>query len=93
MTALEIARRVQAREVSAEEVVGVALDRARATADLNAFVSLNDRALEAAREIDARVARGEPVGPLAGLGVGVVVLGLGLLSGGGAARAPEGGPA
>lgn len=40
-------------------------------AELNAVVTLNPSALDEARAIDARIARGEPVGPLAGVPVGI----------------------
>ena len=68
MTAFEIARRVQNREHSAEEVVGLALERAQAN-DLNIFLSVSDTALQEARVLDQRIARGEAVGPLAGVPV------------------------
>lgn len=68
MMALETARRIQNRQVSAEEVVRQALDGVRAD-DLNIFISANDAALEQARALDARIARGEKVGPLAGVPV------------------------
>jgi aspartyl-tRNA(Asn)/glutamyl-tRNA(Gln) amidotransferase subunit A len=68
MTALETARRIRNRQVSAEEVVQQALQNAQVD-DLNIFISLSDSALEQARALDARIARGEQVGPLAGVPV------------------------
>ncbi len=71
-TAAETARRVRARERSAEEVVAEALQRVeRLNGALNAIVTLNPRAVAEAREVDRRLAAGEAVGPLAGLPVGI----------------------
>lgn len=69
MSASELHGKLVSREVSAEEAARAHLDRA-ITIDgrLNAFVALHrGEALEAARRIDERRARGEDVGPLAGL--------------------------
>jgi Asp-tRNA(Asn)/Glu-tRNA(Gln) amidotransferase A subunit family amidase len=54
---------------TATQRVKTALAEAHATQDtLNAFISLEDEpALERAADIDARIARGEDVGPLAGV--------------------------
>ena len=56
---------------TATDRVQEALEKAHATQDtLNAFISIDDeRALERATEIDARIERGEDVGPLAGVPV------------------------
>ncbi len=71
-TASAIATAVRARQVSAVEVVAAALDRVeRANAELNAVVTLNPRAVDEARAIDARVAAGEDAGLLAGVPVGI----------------------
>lgn len=60
-------------EAGAEEMVGAALDRIGETDPvLNAFISVRgDEALEEASRIDRNRARGEPVGPLAGLPIAV----------------------
>ncbi len=61
------------RRSSAEEMVSASLDRI-ATVDpqLNAFIAVRaDAALTEAREIDAGRARGDDVGPLAGLPIAV----------------------
>lgn len=71
-SAVEIARHVRGRERSAVEVVRQALDRIEAGADLNAFLqTFPERALAAAADIDARLGRGEQVGPLAGVPVAI----------------------
>jgi aspartyl-tRNA(Asn)/glutamyl-tRNA(Gln) amidotransferase subunit A len=71
MDAVTIARDVRARRTSATEVCRAALAAAdRANPRLNAFLQVfDDRAIEQAAAIDARVARGEDPGPLAGVPV------------------------
>jgi amidase len=59
LTALGLARRIAARELSAEEVVRAHLERIEETKAINAVVALNPRALD-----DARAA---PDGPLHGV--------------------------
>ncbi len=72
LPATELAARVAAREVSAEEVVSAALDRiGRHNPVVNAVVTLSPRALDDARAIDRRLARDEDPGPLAGVPVGI----------------------
>jgi amidase len=67
----ELARMIRDREISAEELMRIHLDRIdRVNPAVNALVTLvPDSALAAAREVDARLTRGEAVGPLAGLPV------------------------
>ena len=70
--AVELARRVRARELSPVEVVEAALARvARVNGPLNAVVTLNQGVLDQARDLEQRLARGEYPGPLAGLPVGI----------------------
>jgi amidase len=68
-TAREIVRRIHAREISSVEVMEAHLRQIEGlNPELNAIVILcPERALEAAREADAALARGEPSGPLFGL--------------------------
>jgi amidase len=71
-SAADIARRVRAREISPVEVVDEALARiGKYNGTLNAIVTLNPRALDEAREIEWRIAKGDDVGPLAGVPVGI----------------------
>jgi amidase len=71
-TATEIAARVRAREISPVEVVDEALARiSRLNGVLNAVVTLNPRALDDARDLEWRIAKGDEVGPLAGVPVGI----------------------
>ncbi|MEM1179044.1 MAG: amidase family protein [Acidobacteriota bacterium] len=69
LTAAELAERIRSRQSSAVEVVGAHLGRIEAiNPAINAVVTLDaDRALEAARNADAAVARGDRLGPLHGV--------------------------
>lgn len=67
-----IARDVASGARRAEDVVGGALAAVNArNGEINAIVTLNPHALDEARVIDARVAAGLAVGPLAGVPVGI----------------------
>ena len=71
-SATDLARAIASRQISAREVLEAALQRVeRHNGALNAIVTLNPRALDDARAVDARLAAGEPVGPLAGVPVGI----------------------
>ncbi len=72
-TVSALAAKVAAGEVTSRALVEVALARIEATnGELNAFVALDgESALAQADAIDARVAAGEDVGPLAGVPLGV----------------------
>ncbi|WP_088288306.1 amidase [Kineosporia sp. A_224] len=71
-SAVSIAAAIRRREISAEEVVREAIDRAGTAAPLRALVWRNDeQALERAQETDAAIARGEDVGPFAGVPIPV----------------------
>lgn len=69
----EIAVLVARGDVSAKEVLEVFLERIEQfNEELNAFVYLDlDDAREQATDIDRRISRGEQVGPLAGIPIGV----------------------
>ena len=64
-----LAGRIRDRAISAEEVTSAAIARAEALQPtLNAFIRLEaETALEQARTVDERLAKGEDVGPLAGV--------------------------
>ena len=70
-TAAELAGRIASREVSSEEVTRAHLDRiTEVDGEINAFLHIGaDEALAAARSVDARLAAGEELGPLAGVPV------------------------
>ena len=69
MSAVEMARRIAAREVSSRAVVDACLARiAEVNPRLHAVVALRtDAALAEADEADRKVSRGEPCGPLHGV--------------------------
>lgn len=69
----DLAGRVRAGEISSRELTEHALARIEATnPEVNAFVAVDaEQALAQAADIDARVAAGEELGPLAGLPLGV----------------------
>lgn len=68
-SAAQIARLIRTREISAVEVTAHAIARIEArNGSLNAFVHTDfDKARERAAGLDARIAAGEDVGPLAGV--------------------------
>ncbi|HEX2463106.1 MAG TPA: amidase family protein [Thermoanaerobaculia bacterium] len=71
-SATAIRRLIDRREVSAREVVEASLRRIEEkNGEINAVVTLDPRALDAAAALDQRLARGEPAGPLHGLPVGI----------------------
>jgi aspartyl-tRNA(Asn)/glutamyl-tRNA(Gln) amidotransferase subunit A len=68
-TAAELAARIAARELSAVEVTQAHLDRiAEVDGEVHAFLHVDRaRALSAAAAVDAKLAAGETLGPLAGV--------------------------
>src|SRR5437667_2981180 len=71
-SATELARLVRSREVSPVEVIEACLERVeRYNPAVNAVVTLNPRALDDAGDLELRLVRGEEVGLLAGLPVGI----------------------
>jgi amidase len=71
MSAVEMARRLRAKEVSAREVLDAHLRQIeRVNPKVNAIVTLvAEQARENARQADERLAKGEAIGPLHGLPV------------------------
>src|SRR5262245_32946290 len=74
-SATDLAALVRSRQLSAKEVTTNALTRlARVNPAINAVVTeFPDEALKAAQQIDERLARGEQVGPLAGVPITIKV--------------------
>jgi aspartyl-tRNA(Asn)/glutamyl-tRNA(Gln) amidotransferase subunit A len=68
-TAIELAAKIKARELSSVEVIRTHLERIAAVDPaVHAFLHIDaERALRAATRIDTKIARGEHVGPLAGV--------------------------
>ena len=73
LTAHAAAEKIRRQEIKAEELVHTVLDRIEKVEDtINAFVTINDAdALNRAKEIDSKIARGEKLGKLAGLPIAV----------------------
>ncbi|MBX2995645.1 MAG: Asp-tRNA(Asn)/Glu-tRNA(Gln) amidotransferase subunit GatA [Bdellovibrionaceae bacterium] len=68
----DIAGAVQGKKVSAREVTKFFFDRAeKLDPKLNSYIQLNDKALDEASSLDARIVKGENVGPLAGVPFGI----------------------
>ncbi len=72
-TAYEICRAIRERRMTAEQAAQECLDAIRnLDGQIQAFLWVNEQgAMEAARQIDKRIAAGEVVGPLAGLPIAV----------------------
>ena len=75
LTAHELHDMIKARKVSSREITQSVLERISAVEDkVKAFVTITgDQALETARAVDERIARGEEIGPLAGIPVAIKV--------------------
>jgi amidase len=72
LPASELRRELGARELSATDIADACLARVeRLNGTLNAVVTLNPRLRDDARELDRRLAHGEPPGLLCGLPVGI----------------------
>ncbi|MFN7454266.1 MAG: Asp-tRNA(Asn)/Glu-tRNA(Gln) amidotransferase subunit GatA [Pseudobdellovibrionaceae bacterium] len=71
-TASQLASKIQSKELSAREVAKYFYERAQSLNEkLNAFITFNEKILKDAEEIDQRVSRGESLGRLAGVPLGV----------------------
>lgn len=72
LTVKTIADRVQKGDLKAQDLVAESLKRAKQSQkDLNAFITIDDGAIEKAKEVDAAVKAGKKVGKLAGLPIAV----------------------
>ncbi len=72
LSAIELGRRIASGALSSVEVTRYFLDRCQAlNTQVNAFVSLEDRAEDLARQADDRLARGEPRSPLDGVPIAI----------------------
>ncbi len=73
LSGIEIRDKVLRKEISALEVTKAAIDRIKDTDDkLEAYITYNfDAAIEKAKQVDEKLARGEEVGKLAGIPVAV----------------------
>src|SRR5580692_1879288 len=73
LTASEIAAKIRSKEMKAEAITTAYLDRIKLLdPKIKAFNEVfGDRAIKQAKEIDAKIAKGETVGPLAGVPIAV----------------------
>lgn len=73
LTAVQLAEQIRKGNLSSEEVVKFYIDRIeKLDANLNSFITKTfDEALKKAREVDAKILRGEDVSPYAGVPIGV----------------------
>ncbi|MCA9434329.1 MAG: Asp-tRNA(Asn)/Glu-tRNA(Gln) amidotransferase subunit GatA, partial [Candidatus Omnitrophica bacterium] len=72
-SAVALAKKLQNKEVSSKEIVQELIPRLEEKdREINAYVTiLSEQALKKAEEIDSRRAKGEELGPWAGLPIGV----------------------
>lgn len=73
LTAVELGKKIQAREVSAVEAAQAAIDSIRSREEaINAFVTVDEEgAIKRAKEVQADIDSGKLSGPLAGVPVGI----------------------
>lgn len=68
----ELRNKIQSRELSATQVVETFFNRAQSlNKKLNAFITLNERAIDEAKHLDQRLAAGENPGPLTGMPIAI----------------------
>ncbi|HLN35376.1 MAG TPA: Asp-tRNA(Asn)/Glu-tRNA(Gln) amidotransferase subunit GatA [Nitrososphaeraceae archaeon] len=68
----DVVEGIRNRYFTAEEYVSSLLDRIeKIDKKINVFITLNKNVLNQAKEIDNKIKRGDPVGSLAGIGIGV----------------------
>ncbi|MBS7635070.1 Asp-tRNA(Asn)/Glu-tRNA(Gln) amidotransferase subunit GatA [Candidatus Bathyarchaeota archaeon] len=73
MCAVEFADKIRRGEITAEDYIWSIINRAKSVdGKINAFITMaSEEALEKARDIDRKIARGEKIGRLAGVAVAV----------------------
>jgi len=73
MTMLKLAAAIKTKEISVSEVVSAFINRIEKNdKQINAFITVaKDQALERAKEIQTRIAKGEELSPLAGVPIGI----------------------
>lgn len=72
MTAQSIVEQIQQGTLSAHSHISHLMDTIKTkNPSINAFIHINDQALEQAKQIDQRIAQGKPTGKLAGLGIAI----------------------
>ena len=73
MTAVELGKKIAAGEITSVEATKAYLNRiGEADKEIHAYITIEaEKALEAAREADRKIAAGELTGPLAGVPVAI----------------------
>ncbi|MGY5144180.1 MAG: Asp-tRNA(Asn)/Glu-tRNA(Gln) amidotransferase subunit GatA [Candidatus Nitrosopumilus sp. bin_32a] len=72
ISALDFVQEVKSGNISAEDFVAKTMDRIQSVDDkLHAFLSINDKAIDQAREIDKKVKSGEKVGDCFGMPISI----------------------
>lgn len=72
LPAIELQKLIRKRQLSPVEVVRACLDQVdRYNGVINAICTLSEKALDDARQLEQKIARGEDPGPLTGLPVGI----------------------
>ncbi|MEM2140315.1 Asp-tRNA(Asn)/Glu-tRNA(Gln) amidotransferase subunit GatA [Nitrososphaera sp.] len=72
LDAASVAKKVAGRELSSEEYIHQVLERIeKVEPKVNAFITVNKKAVEQARALDREIRDGKPAGPLAGVAVAV----------------------
>ncbi|MBS7654076.1 MAG: Asp-tRNA(Asn)/Glu-tRNA(Gln) amidotransferase subunit GatA [Candidatus Bathyarchaeia archaeon] len=73
MRAVKVADKIRRGEITAEDYIWSIINRAKSVdGKINAFITMaSEEALEKARDIDRKIARGEKIGRLAGVAVAV----------------------
>ncbi len=72
MSTVEKVEAIRSREMTAAENVEEKLDRLEeVNDDINAYIEANPGAMEEAKKVDRKIEKGEEVGKLAGLGIGI----------------------
>src|SRR6476661_1889536 len=63
---------IKAKKFSSAEVTQKYLGQIEKwNSKINAYITVNDKAVDAAKKVDERLAKGEDVGPLAGVPIGI----------------------
>ena len=72
ISALEYVEEVKNGNISVEDFIGKTLERIDSVEDkLHAFLSINDKALDQARELDKKIKLGEDVGACFGMPISI----------------------
>lgn len=72
LTIVELRNKIKNKEITSLELVEATIKHIESTKELNSFITLRkEKALEEAREIDEKIKKGDMVGILAGIPVGI----------------------